>query len=99
VRIDVRETGSEPYEGLVVIDAATGFKIAWVIACDDEEGWVIVGRMNEEVGGDAVASRDIDTETGHSKLIRFDRPIKVREKADMTKEEKVGVVNLGLAYD
>jgi hypothetical protein len=97
VRIDVRETGSEPYEGLVVIDAATGWKIAWVVACDDEEGWVIVNRMNEENG--ALASRDIDPGTGHSKMLRFERAIKIRKKSEMTKEEKVGVIALGLAYE
>lgn len=94
MRIDVRETGSEPYEDVyVVIDADSGFMIAWTVACDDEEGWVIVHKC------DQCGNKFRDPDTDDFLLVKLNRPIRIVRKADIPNTQRIGVVNLGMVYN
>ena len=93
MRIDVRDRGTVPYEGLVVIDADTGFKISSVVACDDEESWVIVHKYL-----DHSLRPMIDPVTGEFILSKLYRPIRIMRKDAIPVERRVGVVILSMVY-
>lgn len=93
MRVDVRKTGSAPYIGLVVIDADTGFQIGNVVACDDEEGWVIVHKYQQPE-----IKPIVDKVTDEFTLEKVYRPIRVVEKSSIPKEQRVGVIILRMWY-
>jgi hypothetical protein len=93
MRIDVRDGWQTSYIDLVVIDADTGFKIASVVACDDEEGWVIVHKHH-----DCSPRPMVDEITGEFVLAKLYRPIRIIRKDSIPADQRIGVVCPAMVY-